>query len=69
MTGAQAIATLLVVAAVVVGVLVVSTRLVGEIAERFGEDPRYWQRRLLPLGFFGPVVLWIILNRRDGGPA
>jgi hypothetical protein len=39
------------------------------VAEQFGEDPRWWQLRMLPLNVFGPFVAWMILSRRgSGGP-
>ena len=49
------------------GVLAVSAVLVGRVAEQFGEDPRWWQLRMLPFALFGPVVAWMILSRRGGG--
>lgn len=63
----ERIAVAVAVAAVVVGVLVASTRLVGRIAERCGEDPRPWQLRMLPLPVFGPLLTWLLLGRRGGG--
>jgi hypothetical protein len=59
-----------VVSVVLVGaVLAVSAVLVGRVAEQFGEDPRWWQLRMLPLNVFGPFVAWMILSRRgSGGP-
>ena len=67
MTTLQEVVLALALAAVVVGLLVTSSRLVGQIAERFGEDPRPWQLRMLPLTVLGPIVTWLILSRRDGG--
>jgi len=64
---ASEIALVVALVAVVVGALVLSARMVGVVAERFGEDPRYWQPRMLPFAFFGPVVLWLLLSHR-GGP-
>jgi hypothetical protein len=57
----------LVGAAVVAAVLVLSARLTGLVAEHFGEDPRPWQLRLLPLAVLGPVILWLLLSQRGGG--
>ena len=63
----ERIALGVVVAAVVVGLLVTSSRLVGRIAESFGEDPRPWQLRMLPLPLLGPLLTWLLLSRRGGG--
>ena len=52
--------------ALVAGVLVLSARLTGQVAERFGEDPKPWQLRMLPLGPFGPVIAWLLLSRPGG---
>jgi hypothetical protein len=52
---------------IVVAVLLLSARLVGQVAEEFGEDPATWQARMLPFGMFGPVLARAILNRRNGG--
>jgi hypothetical protein len=63
----QAVAIAIVGVAVVGGVLWSSVQLTGQVAERFGEEPRFWQTRMLPFGFFGPFVLWWVLSRRGGG--
>ncbi|HWB67014.1 MAG TPA: hypothetical protein VG708_09325 [Mycobacteriales bacterium] len=57
----------LLIVVVVCAVLLVSARMTGQIAKSYGADPAYWQARTLPFGFFGPIVTWIMLNRRDGG--
>jgi hypothetical protein len=57
----------LAVVAAVLLVLTVSAKLVGQVAEEFGEDPAAWQARMLPLGIFGPVVARALLSRRNGG--
>jgi hypothetical protein len=44
-----------------------SFRLVGWVAERFGEDPARWQLLMAPFNIFGPFVAWLILSRRNGG--
>ena len=51
----------------VAAVLVLSARLTGLVAERFGEDPKPWQLRMLPFGPFGPVLAWVLLSRPGGG--
>ena len=51
----------------VAAVLVLSARLTGLVAERFGEDPKPWQLRMLPYGPFGPVLAWLLLSRPGGG--
>jgi hypothetical protein len=48
-------------------VLLLSARVTGQVAERFGEDPRPWQLRMLPFGPFGPVLAWLLLSRAGGG--
>jgi hypothetical protein len=63
----QTLAIAVVGVAVVAGVLWMSAQLTGQVAERFGEEPRSWQLRMLPFGLFGPFVLWFILSRRGGG--
>jgi hypothetical protein len=57
----------IVVMAVLAGVLVLSTRLTGLVAENFGEDPQHWQLRMLPFALFGPIIAWLLLSRRAGG--
>jgi hypothetical protein len=59
--------TILVIIVVVVGVLTVSTRLVGQVAEEFHEDPARWKAAMLPFGLLGPMVARVILARRNGG--
>jgi hypothetical protein len=60
---------LLLVAAIVVYLtLRVSMRLVGQVAEEFGEDPARWRIMMLPFGLLGPMVARVILSRRGGGP-
>jgi hypothetical protein len=61
MTG---LAVALIAVALVGAVLVLSARLTGQVAERFGEDPKPWQLRMLP---FGPVLAWLLLSRPGGG--
>jgi hypothetical protein len=56
-----------VTAGLVAIVLVVSSRLVGQIAEQYGEDPAWWKARMLWFGFFGPVVAKVMLERGRGG--
>ncbi len=51
----------------VVGVWVLSMRLVGQVAEEFGEDPARWRLLMLPFGIFGPVVARMLLSRNGGG--
>jgi hypothetical protein len=51
----------------VFGSLRVSMRLVGEVAEEFGEDPARWRTLMLPFGLFGPVICRFLLTRRGGG--
>jgi hypothetical protein len=63
---AVAVVSIIVAVAVVVA-LWYSVAMVGRVAEEFGEDPATWQRRMLPFGIFGPIVLRAILNRRGGG--
>jgi len=58
--------TTVLVVAVVAAVLLLSARLTGQVAENFGEDPREWQRRMLPFALFGPIILWLLLSRRNG---
>ena len=58
--------TTVLVVAVVAAVLLLSARLTGQVAENFGEDPREWQLRMLPFALFGPVILWLLLSRRNG---
>jgi hypothetical protein len=36
------------------------------VAEGFGEEPTYRQRRMLPFGPVGPTVLWFLLDQRGG---
>jgi len=62
------VVAVLVVAIVVFITLRVSMRLVGQVAEEFGEDPARWRLLMLPFGVFGPVVARVILSRRGGGP-
>ena len=64
MTG---LAVALISVALVAAVLVLSARLTGLVAVRFGEDPKPWQLRMLPLGPFGPVLAWVLLSRPGGG--
>ena len=47
---------LVVLTAAVVAAWVVSLRLVGAVAEEFGEDPARWRLLMLPFGVFGPVI-------------
>lgn len=54
-------------AVAVVGVWVLSMRLVGQVAEEFGEDPARWRLLMLPFGIFGPVVARMLLSRNSGG--
>jgi hypothetical protein len=63
-TGDTAI-VVIVVLGIVAAALVVSMRLVGQVAAQFGEEPRRWQLLMLPLGIFGPLVAWAILSRRN----
>ena len=42
-------------------------RMVGDLAESFGEERTTWQAWMLPLGVFGPMVAKILLDRRHGG--
>ena len=58
--------TTVLVVTVVAAVLLLSARLTGQVAESFGEDPREWQLRLLPFALFGPILLWLLLSRRNG---
>lgn len=58
---------LVVLTAAVVAVWVISMRLVGAVAEEFGEDPARWRMLMLPFGVFGPFVARALLNRRGGG--
>jgi hypothetical protein len=54
----------------VVGVVAVwglSMRLVGQVAEAFGEDAARWRLLMLPFGVFGPVVARVSLSRNGGG--
>jgi hypothetical protein len=67
MSTAQAVALGIALAAVLVGLMVTSSRLVGQIAERFGEDPRPWRLRMLPFTVLGPLITWLLLSRRGGG--
>ena len=59
--------------AVLVGVVAVvavwglSMRLVGQVAEEFGEDPARWRLLMLPFGIFGPMVARAVLSRNGGG--
>ena len=58
------------VVAVLVAVVVVwglSMRLVGQVAEEFGEDPAQWRLFMLPFGIFGRVVAGVLLSRNGGG--
>ena len=56
-----------VLTAAVVALWAMSMRLVGAVAEEFGEDPARWRMLMLPFGVFGPVVARMLLNRRSGG--
>ena len=57
-----------VIAAVLAAAVVLfSVRVTGQVAERFGEDPRWWQLRMLPFTAFGPFLAWLILSHRHGG--
>ena len=67
MTTPQAVALAIALTAVFAGILWTSVKMVGQVAERFGEDPRPWQLRMLPFHAFGPFLLWWILSRRGGG--
>jgi hypothetical protein len=58
---------LVVLTATVVAAWVVSLRLVGAVAEEFGEDPARWRLLMLPFGVFGPVIARALLSRRSGG--
>jgi hypothetical protein len=51
----------------VIALWVISMRLVGAVAEEFGEDPARWRLLMLPFGVFGPVVARALLTRRGGG--
>lgn len=62
-----ALVTAVLVVAVVAAVLLLSARMTGQVAENFGEDPREWQRRMLPFALFGPIIAWLLLSRRGGG--
>jgi len=42
-------------------------RMVGDVAESYGEERTTWQAWMLPLGVFGPMVAKILLDRRHGG--
>jgi len=42
-------------------------RLVGQVAEDFGEDPARWRLLMLPFGIFGPTVARALLSRNGGG--
>jgi hypothetical protein len=53
--------------ALVAIILVISAKLVGQIAREYGEDPRRWQAMMLPFGMFGPIVARVMLDRRGGG--
>ncbi len=59
--------------AVLVGVVAVvavwglSMRLVGQVAEEFGEDPARWRLLMLPFGIFGRIVARVLLSRNGGG--
>jgi len=57
----------LAVAVAVVAVWGLSMRLVGQVAEEFGEDPARWRLLMLPFGILGPVVARVLLSRNDGG--
>jgi hypothetical protein len=61
------VVVVVVAAGLIAVVLVVSSRVVGQIAEQYGEDPAWWKARMLPLRFFGPVVAKIMLERGRGG--
>lgn len=61
------VAVAIMVVAIVAAVLVLSIRFTGQVAERFGEDPKPWQVRMLPFALFGPIILWLLLSRRGGG--
>jgi hypothetical protein len=63
-----AVVSVLVAAIVVFTVLRFSMRLVGQVAEEFGEDPARWRIMMLPFGLLGPIVARAILSRRGGGP-
>jgi hypothetical protein len=54
-------------ACVVAAVLALCARLTGQVATRFGVEPRPWQLRMLPFGPFGPPLLWLLLSQRGGG--
>jgi hypothetical protein len=44
-------------------------RVVGRVAEGFGQDPRHWQKLMLPFGPLGPAIAYALLRRggRGGG--
>ena len=67
MTTAQGVLVGVALTAIVLGVLWMSAQITGQVAQRFGEEPRFWQLRMLPFGPFGPVLLWFVLNQRGGG--
>jgi hypothetical protein len=50
-------------------VWVLGVRTVGKVAAMFGEDPRRWQRLMLPFGVLGPLIAYLLLGRggRGGG--
>jgi hypothetical protein len=60
---------LLIIAGVVLAITVfgLSVRMVGDIADQYGEDRASWQMWMLPFGIFGPLIARIILDRRNGG--
>ncbi len=59
--------TIIAVLIVVIAAYGYSIRLVGRVAEEFGEDPARWQMLMLPFALFGPMVAKVILTRRNGG--
>ena len=63
----SALFILVIVAVLGAALILVSVRVTGQVAERFGEDPRSWQLRMLPFTAFGPFLAWLILSNRHGG--
>lgn len=63
--GSTVVVVLLVALAAWVWVL--GVRIVGKVAEGFGEDPRRWQKAMLPFGVLGPVIAYVLLSRGGGG--
>jgi len=68
MSAGDAIAVVVVGAALVLGTLVVAGRIVGDVAREFGEDPARWRMLMLPFGLLGPLVARMLLTRRGGPP-